>query len=264
MHDFVIKFHDDLKRWAHTRTWYWYVPAWLLFAYIYMYMLTKDGRLPPLFNIFETANFGVHEIAHEFTSGMGDTINAASGSLSEILLAWGFVFGALQVRQYFTSMMMFIWVTFSSLSTARYMNDARARELDLVSVASALGVGAPSDNLHDWEVVFTNLGILQYDTAIGGFFFGSGVVLGALGLGVGVWMIYQMTQEQEERIVEQYEDPIEQYRAKNIAKAAQQANGTQGGVKNEHYELTEADKMVLEAYNTGSTSAEANDTDKQS
>lgn len=46
--------------------------------------------------------------------------------------------------------------------TATYMADARAMELPLVTL------GDPEFAKHDWNTIFTNLGVLQYDTLIAG------------------------------------------------------------------------------------------------
>ncbi len=48
------------------------------------------------------------------------------------------------------------------LYTATYMADARAMALPLVTAGD-------SDYIeHDWNTIFTSLGVLQYDTTIGG------------------------------------------------------------------------------------------------
>ena len=66
------------------------------------------------------------------------------------------------------------------LYTATYMADARAMVLPLVTT------GDPDHIEHDWNTIFSSLGVLQYDTTI------AGVVrfLGWCGMvGVVVWLV---------------------------------------------------------------------------
>jgi len=72
------------------------------------------------------------------------------------------------------------------LYTATYMADARAMVLPLVTT------GDPDHIEHDWNTIFSSLGMLQYDTTI------AGVVrfLGWCGmLGVVGWLVWRSVEE---------------------------------------------------------------------
>jgi len=68
------------------------------------------------------------------------------------------------------------------LYTATYMADARAMVLPLVTA------GGDGDYIeHDWNAIFTSLGVLQYDTTIAGLV----RFLGWCGMiGVVVWFVW--------------------------------------------------------------------------
>lgn len=145
---------------------------------------------------FYLVNFGVHEVTHVATSGLPDLLTAASGSLMEIVLAILLIIAGISTRSFFAAAMMLVWLSFSFFSAGAYMADARAQELDLVSVSSATGLSKPSDNIHDWEYVFNELGIIEHDLTIGKLMNGLGILSGLIGLSLGAWMIYGMIRPQ--------------------------------------------------------------------
>ena len=109
----------------------------LFCTFIFCSVLTNSPNY--LMYPFYLVNFGVHELAHLATHGLPDLVIAMSGSISEILLAFLLVAGAVSARYYFAAAMSFVWVMFSFFEVGSYMADARAQELDLVSIASATG-----------------------------------------------------------------------------------------------------------------------------
>ena len=67
------------------------------------------------------------------------------------------------------------------MSAGRYMADARAQKLQLIG---------PSETVqHDWHYVFSQLGWLNADTLIGGTVQTIGVVIGAIGLLLGLYLM---------------------------------------------------------------------------
>jgi hypothetical protein len=131
--------------------------AWLVFyAAFLMYAFTKRGE----FLFIDLANLVVHEGGHLLFGWFGPTLGLWGGTLLQWLVP-------LLLAVYFFSQRQTTAFAFCSffffenwLYTATYMADARAMLLPLVTAGD-------SDYIeHDWHTIFSNLGVLQYDTKI--------------------------------------------------------------------------------------------------
>jgi hypothetical protein len=161
--------------------------AWLLFYVLFMaYAFSKHGE----FLFIDLANLVVHEGGHLLFGWFGRTIGLWGGTILQwmvpFLLATYF-FVQRQTAAFVFSLFFFFenW-----LYTATYMADARAMILPLVTV------GDPDFAEHDWNTIFTSLGVLQHDTTIAGIvrFMGWCGMLGIVG-----WMVWQSLRKPEEK-----------------------------------------------------------------
>jgi hypothetical protein len=144
-----------------TRSWEqpprWAIFAWMAFYAIFIvYVLASDGG----FLFIDYANLVVHEGGHLLFGWFGATLGIWGGTI----LQWS-VPALLAVYFYIQrKMTAFVFCTFfffeNWLYTATYMADARAMALPLVTV------GDPDYVEHDWNTIFSSLGILQYDLQI--------------------------------------------------------------------------------------------------
>src|SRR5207249_9901892 len=108
------------------------------------------------------ANLVVHEGGHLLFGWFGPSLGMWGGTI----LQWSV---PLLLALYFYSRRQMAGFTFciffffeNLLYTATYMCDARAMALPLVTAGN-------SDYLeHDWHTIFSGLGVLPYDTLIGG------------------------------------------------------------------------------------------------
>jgi hypothetical protein len=158
MNDYV----DSLVEWSGAREGWrpisrWSVAAWLVFyALFLMYAFRMHGG----FLFIDSANLVVHEGGHMFFSWFGRTLCLWGGTILQWLVP-------LLLAAYFFHQRQpaaFIFCAFfffeNWLYTATYMADARAMALPLVTAGD-------SDVIeHDWNTIFTSLGVLQYDTTI--------------------------------------------------------------------------------------------------
>ena len=154
----------------------WAGAAWAIFyATFAIYAFSQHGG----FLFIDSANLVVHEGGHLLFGWFGQTLGLWGGTILQwlvpLLLA-GYFFYQRQTAAFAFCMFFFFenW-----LYTATYMADARAMALPLVTV------GDPDNVEHDWNTIFTSLGLLQYDTTI------AGIVrfLGWMGmLGSSVWL----------------------------------------------------------------------------
>lgn len=152
--------------------------AWLVFFGIFLLYAARasDGLL------IDNVNLVVHESGHLFFGWFGQTIGVAGGTIMQLLvpflLACFFVF---QRQVAGTAFCAFFFID-NFLNIAPYMADARAQELQLVTVGEA------ENAIHDWFYLFSKVGLLQHDTQIGA----AVRVMGWLGMfGVAGWFVWR-------------------------------------------------------------------------
>ena len=129
----------------------------VFYALVLLLALTDDDG----FLFIDNANLVVHEAGHLLFSYLGETLAVWGGTLFELFvpaaLAVAFVF-----RRHLAGAAFCTFFFFENfLYIATYMADARRQELPLVSVGGG-------DTEHDWFLIFSNLGVLNYDTTIAG------------------------------------------------------------------------------------------------
>src|SRR5215831_16499756 len=134
--------------------------AWLMFYTSFLaYAFSAHGA--GLF--IDNANLVVHEGGHLLFGWFGPALGLWGGTLLQWLVP--FLLAAYFFVQRQKSAFVFCTFFFFEnwLYTATYMADARAMVLPLVTA------GGDSDYIeHDWNAIFTSLGVLQYDTTIAG------------------------------------------------------------------------------------------------
>ncbi len=135
------------------------VIAWLAFYALFLiYAFNMHGG----YLFIDSANLVVHEGGHLVFRFFGPTLCLWGGTILQwmvpLLLA-AYFFHERQPPAFAFCLFFFFenW-----LYTATYMADARAMELPLVTT------GDPDFVEHDWNTIFTSLGVLPYDTAIAG------------------------------------------------------------------------------------------------
>jgi hypothetical protein len=131
--------------------------AWLVFFCSFLiYAFSMHGS----YLFIDSANLVVHEGGHLLFGWFGQTLGLWGGTILQwlvpLLLA-AYFFRQRQAPAFIFCMLFFFenW-----LYTATYMADARAMVLPLVTAGDSDYVE------HDWNTIFSNLGILPYDTKI--------------------------------------------------------------------------------------------------
>src|SRR5580704_1789203 len=131
--------------------------AWLIFYLAFLaYAFSAHGG----FLFIDSANLVVHEGGHMLFGWFGSTLGLWGGTLLQWLVP--LLLAAYFFRQ--RQAAAFVFCTFfffeNWLYTATYMADARAMVLPLVTT------GDPEYVEHDWNTIFSSLGVLPYDTKI--------------------------------------------------------------------------------------------------
>lgn len=115
-------------------------------------LLGGDPGWTPL---LDSANLVFHEAGHVVFGVLGDTAGLYGGVLGQLVFPLVVIAVAFFRRQAHGVAVGAIWAGQNLFNIARYMADARARELPLV------GGGE-----HDFERIFTRWGVLHRDVAI--------------------------------------------------------------------------------------------------
>jgi len=185
---------QKVERYAQGKTWYWYVPVWLFGLYVFVSLCgyDPDKSMPLPIAIGQSFDFLLHEMAHIVTAFLPAILTAAAGSLSELLLGTALVVAAFKTRSYMTSLISCLWFMLACQSAGVYMADARAQNLELLSLGAALS--GSDEATHDWHFVFGQLHILSLDIFIGDSVRFMGIVVGLFGLAFTAWVIYFMIQ----------------------------------------------------------------------
>jgi hypothetical protein len=131
--------------------------AWIVFYVAFLaYAFSAHGG----FLFIDSANLVVHEGGHNLFRWFGPTLCLWGGTLLQWLVP--FLLAVYFFKQRETAGFVFCLFFFFEnwLYTATYMADARAMVLPLVTT------GDPEFAKHDFNAIFSSLGVLDHDTAI--------------------------------------------------------------------------------------------------
>jgi len=163
------------------------IVAWLVFYAVFLvYAFSAHGG----YLFIDSANLVVHEGGHNLFGWFGPTLGLWGGTLLQWLVPFLLAVYFFTQRQVpgFVFCLFFFFENW--LYTATYMADARAQVLPLVTT------GDPEFVEHDFHAIFTQLGVLNYDTRIA-------MVVRILGwcgmLACASWLAIRLRTENEER-----------------------------------------------------------------
>src|ERR1700730_2708309 len=128
----------------------------IFYAAFLVYAFSAHGG----FLFIDMPNLIVHEGGHNLFGWFGPTIGLWGGTLLQWLVPFllAVYFFARRETTGFVFCLFFFFENW--LYTATYMADARAMELPLVTT------GDPEFAKHDFNAIFSSLGVLNYDTTI--------------------------------------------------------------------------------------------------
>jgi hypothetical protein len=109
--------------------------------------------------LLHSINLVFHEAGHVFFSPFGRFLHVLGGSLGQLIIPAVVIGAFLWQRDTFGASVGLWWLGESFLDIAPYMNDARAGQLMLLGGVT----GSEVEDYHDWEVLLTRLGLMQYD-----------------------------------------------------------------------------------------------------
>ncbi|MGH7623134.1 MAG: hypothetical protein ACREMU_12395 [Gemmatimonadaceae bacterium] len=136
-------------------------------------------------NVFSGITLVVHEAGHVIFAPFGEIIEAAGGSIMQVvtpLIAAALFF---RQREYFGISVALAWLSMSLANLAAYIGDARSQDLPLVSMGSG-------DPIHDWHFILARYAMLGDDHSIARFTLFLGGIAIVVALAWGSWLCVWM------------------------------------------------------------------------
>lgn len=156
------EYFDAILEWSGAREdWRpisrWSIAAWLAFYVLFLiYAFNMHGG----YLFIDSANLVVHEGGHLLFRWFGPTLCLWGGTILQWLVPLLLAAYFFRERQLAAFVFCLFFFFENWLYTATYMADARAMVLPLVTT------GDPDYVEHDWNTIFTSLGVLPYDARI--------------------------------------------------------------------------------------------------
>lgn len=153
--------------------------AWLVFFSLFLYQL---GRGRGILLLMDGIFIPIHEGGHLLFGYLGLTPGIAGGTILQLLVPFALAvyFFTEREAQGIAFCMFFFFEQFLPIAT--YMADARAQKLRLLTIGDSEYV------IHDWNYLFTKMGVLKHDIEIANtvrFIAWMGMV------GVVLWLIWR-------------------------------------------------------------------------
>ena len=147
----------SIREWARGRTWWTRVPVVLASAWLGVTLVADCD----VWTIFGAIDLGIHEAGHVVFNFGGDMLCAFGGSLLQCLAPLICAAILLRIPDWFGISFCGVWLGVNLFEVARYVADARAQALQLVTIGGG-------DARHDWNFLLGELGMLGADTTLAG------------------------------------------------------------------------------------------------
>jgi len=172
---------ESIDSWAARHSWPPRALVVAACAVLGVALLFDSSRNTP----FGAIDLAIHEMGHPLFRFGGEVLCALGGTLLQCLVPL-FAATFLYTRgDWFGITFCGVWLGVNFFEVARYMADARAMQLQLVTIGGG-------DARHDWNFLFGEFGCLRSDTTIAGLVRGIAflVLWGSIAAGVAlvVWM----------------------------------------------------------------------------
>ncbi len=159
----------------------------LLILYGLRLIMTPLAALPAAAWLLHSINLVFHEAGHILFSPLGRFLQVLGGSLGQLLVPAVVMIAFVWQRDRFGAAVGLWWLGESLLDLAPYINDARAGQLPLLGGVT----GSEVADYHDWEVLLTQLGLLEHDQLLARLAFAAGSALMLLAMLWGSWLLWQ-------------------------------------------------------------------------
>lgn len=134
--------------------------SWLLIL-ICLYFLYQLISVPNGWIFLDNVNLLIHEAGHLIFLPFGQFIQILGGSLFQIIFPFSFLFYFLFKKEYFSVSFILFWIGNNFINVSIYMKDAIIMQLPLLGGDRVI---------HDWNFLFTKMGILNQAQIIANMF----------------------------------------------------------------------------------------------
>ncbi|MDD2274086.1 MAG: hypothetical protein PHP95_07740 [Desulfuromonadaceae bacterium] len=162
----------------------------LLLAWGVKFIFTPVSGEAFFASFMHLVNLPFHEAGHVIFSPFGRFIQVLGGTLGQWLIPLIVTISFVVKADRFAASVGLWWLGQSFMDSAPYMDDARAGQLMLIGGVT----GSEVEDYHDWEIILTRLGLMQYDHVIARISFGCGVLLMLTALVWGGWELNRQYQ----------------------------------------------------------------------
>jgi len=142
---------------------------------VYGFVIARDVDE---FRFLDNVDLIPHEAGHMLFSWFGEFIMVLGGTMGQLFvpIACG-VYFYLRREKFSTSVVLF-WLGQNFINVSRYVKDAQAMEMPLVSMGGG-------DSIHDWNYILLTLDLLRHDQGIGNAVLGLGLLIMLLSVLLG-------------------------------------------------------------------------------
>ena len=176
-----VTFLKQAETWCQGKQWWWrgLLLAWL--GLVFLNLLKKADA----YTLFSPLNLCIHELGHVIFSGTGQFLMVAGGTITQLAAPLFGMWNFYVQRDFFAIAFCLGWLSTNLFNISVYMADARIQALSLVS----LGRG---ETIHDWNYLFSHMGLLLYDHIIAGLVWLLAVASMLICFVSGGWLLQKM------------------------------------------------------------------------
>ncbi|MGE5680915.1 MAG: hypothetical protein ACM34K_08560 [Bacillota bacterium] len=145
---------DEIKHW---------MPSFLMLPVIIYWVLNRGQ-----YTFIDNTDLVIHEAGHLVFMLFGKFIQAAGGTLMQIILPSLITFYFLKAQYKTGVQFALLWLGQNLINISVYAADARAHKLHLLGGSKVY---------HDWTYMLTTVGILEFDEEVGLLFFSLAILI---------------------------------------------------------------------------------------
>lgn len=181
----------SIEEWARGRNWPLRVPFVLAFVFLGVELLIDSSHA----TIFGGIDLGIHEAGHVVFRFGGEMLCAFGGSLLQCLAPILCAVALARLPDWFGVSFCGVWLAVNLYEVARYVADARAMLLPLVTIGGG-------DARHDWNFLLGELGLLGSDTLLAGALRVLAFVVLWGSIAASVWLLWKIGRSSRARDLE--------------------------------------------------------------
>lgn len=180
-HDLIEELKNEAIASSQGKNWLLRLPILLWFVYVlFKYLTTPDYGC-----LLSSLNLGIHEFGHLIFLFFGQFLHVFGGTLFQLFVPVFAVWSFYKQKDFFAISFALGWLSTNLFDVARYIADARALSLPLVTPFGDTAI-------HDWNYLLEKTGLLSQDLLLAGIVKFFAVISMLVCLGYGSWILWQM------------------------------------------------------------------------